>query len=335
MRTMNRGDMMNTTILIDGNNLCYRCCSTMGQLSTKSGVKTGGIFGTLNCISNYITDIEKLVGSHVTECVVAFDHGRSERRLKLYPEYKGTRKTSDERTPEEKEFFDALINQTSELNKNLYLIGVKTIQIVGWEADDLIYGMIRQSLIERSDEENQFVIISSDEDFLQLIDENTSVYSPIKKIFYTYKNFEELFGCKPEYFIGYKILKGDSSDNIHGINGIGDVTGKKLVNEYGGLVGILNPANAEQLKKSKVSARILTPEGLSTIQRNNELINLKEFVDFTNIEEQLSDVVYDSPSVDEKGTREFLMKYQLSSILVKFKEWIRPFKNLVENYYSS
>lgn len=323
------------TLLVDGNNLIYRNAVVMANLTTKDGFPTGGIFGALNGISYSLREVSKICGEPVSECITVFDGGRSKRRLEMYPEYKGTRKTDADRTEEEKAFYHGLIEQANILVDALPNVGVKTLKLMGWEADDLIYGLIKQSANVRDDVDNKFIIMSTDEDFLQLVDKNVSVYSPIKGIFYTYDNFEELFGCRPENFISYKILKGDSSDNINGINGIGDKTGKKLVNEYGGLIGILNPANRDKLMKSKITQRIFTPEGLSIIERNNKLINLKEFVDYTSVEDELSEVLFDSPSVSEKTAKEFLMKYQLSSILVKFIEWMKPYKELVDNYYKS
>lgn len=322
------------TILIDGNNLVYRCSAVM-NLSTKSGFTTSGIFGTLNSIPNYLKEVEKLTGKPVNECIVTFDGGRSKRRMQLFPDYKGSRKTDAERTDEERKWYEDFLEQTRVLHRDLPLLGIKTIQIKGWEADDLVYGLIRQSSVVREDTENNFVIISTDEDFLQLISPNVSVYSPIKQVFYTYENFFELFGCRPEAFISYKILKGDDSDNISGITGIGDKTSKKLVNEYGDLIQILHPSNRDKLMKSKVTQRIFTPEGLAIIDRNNRLINLKEFVDFTEIVDELDDVLFNTPVFDEKMTKAFLMKYQLSSILVKWNEWVRAFRTLLENYYSA
>lgn len=324
---------MKTTIIVDGNNLAYRNAAAM-TLSTKDGFNTGGIFGTLKCLSAYSsTEIKEVSGREVSECIVVFDGGRSKRRTSLYPEYKGGRKTDADRTEEEKKFYHDFLEQANILFDQLPILGIKTIKAKGWEADDIIYGIIKMSETERKDEENHFIIISTDEDFLQLISENTSVYSPIKKLYYTYENFYDMFGCKPEHFISYKILKGDSSDNITGIHGIGEKTGKKLVNEYGGLTEILSPANRMSLMKSRVTQRIFTPEGLQTIDRNNRLINIKEFVDYTEVEDLIIDTLNELPQVDSKEAKKFLMKYQLSSILVKFNEWIKTFKDLCEKYY--
>lgn len=328
-----KGDTM-TTIICDGNNLVYRCASVM-QLTTKSGFPTGGIYGTLNALSSYLRDLPKLLNKQVCECIVVFDGGRSQRRTTMYPEYKGGRKTDADRTEEEREFYHNFLKQTEILIENLPNFGIKVIQVKGWEADDVIYGITKQAEVLRDDEENNYVIVSTDEDFLQLVSPTTSVYSPVKQIYYDYYNFENLFGCKPENFISYKILKGDSSDNISGIQGIGEKTGKKLVNEYNGLIGILHPSNRELLMKSKVTQRIFTEDGLRTIDRNNKLINIKEFVDYQDIEDDLYSTITEQPSVDEKSARAFLMKYQLSSILVKFKDWIKPYKDLVERYYES
>ena len=322
------------TVILDGNNLVFRCASVI-NLSTKDGFPTGGIFGTLNAINSYLKDIPKLVGEPISECIFVLDGGRSKRRTEMYPEYKGGRKTDADRTEEERKFFHNFLKQTEILKDNLSSLGIKTIQVKGWEADDIIYGIIKESEQTRDYTENKFVIVSTDEDFLQLVSKNVSVYSPSKEIYYDYDNFETLFGCKQESFLSYKILKGDSSDHISGIKGIGEKIGKKLVNEYGGLAGILNPVNRPTLMKSKVTQRIFTPEGLNTIDRNNQLINLKEFVDFTEVRDSLQELLMQQPSIDTKQVRQFLINYQLSSIVTKFNEWIKPYKDLVEKYYES
>lgn len=324
--------MSRLVMICDGNNLVYRCASVM-NLTTKSGFSTGGIYGTLTSISSYIRDLEKEFKNSVSEIIVVFDGGRSKRRKALYPDYKANRKVKSEKTPEEQKWYEDFLKQTEILKDSLPLLGVKTIQVKGEEADDVMFGLIRT--YEKESDNFSFVLVSTDEDFFQLIDENCSIYSPTKKSIYTNSNFEEIFGCSVENFLSYKILKGDSSDNINGIDGIGDVTSKKLVNTYGGLIGILNPVNRDLLMKSKVSKRIFTPEGLSLLDRNNKLINLNDFVDTQDYDTELLDVLNSIPVVEEKLVREFLMKYQMSSILVDFKNWINPYKSVCESFFCS
>ena len=320
------------TIVIDGNNLAYRC-NSVTELTTKDGRRTSAIYGVLNSIPNDIRNIERLLGEPVHECVVVWDYGKNKRRLELYPEYKGTRHHDD--TEEDNLWYEEFIQKTNVLHESLGLFGIKSLKVKGQECDDLIYSFISLAEIHREDEENHFVIISTDEDFFQLISPSVSVYSPIKQIFYTYDNFMGLFGIKPEYFLSYKIMKGDTSDNISGIKGIGEKTGKSLVNTYGGLQGILDIRNREQLMKSKVTQRIFTAEGLSVLDRNNRLIGLAEFVDIIETQSEVEEVLFSTPDLNNKGILAFLREYQLSSLLSKYNDYIEVFKQLLENYYSS
>lgn len=325
------GGCLVNTIVIDGNNLAYRC-NSVTELTTKDGRRTSAIYGVLNSIPNDIKNVEKLLGEPIHECVVVWDYGKNKRRLNLYPEYKGTRK--HDATEEDKLWYEDFITQTNILHESLSLFGIKSLKVKGQECDDLIYSFISLARKHRDDEENHFVIISTDEDFFQLISSDVSVYSPIKQIYYTHNNFLELFGVLPEYFLGYKILKGDTSDNIIGIRGIGEKTGKSLVNTYGGLQGILDPRNRENLMKSKVTSKIFTPEGLQTLDRNNQLIGLEEFVDVDETKQEVEEILFETPDIHTKGILNFLREYQLSSLLSKYTEYIEVFKQLLENYCS-
>ncbi len=85
--------------------------------------------------------------------------------------------------------------------------------------------------------------------------------------------------------------------------------------------------------KSKRTAKIFTAEGLQILSRNNQLINLRDYVDLSEIVDEVQEVVEEGAVVDVKGSRAFLMKYQLTSILVKYKQWIVAFEDAAENYF--
>lgn len=318
------------TLLIDGNNMAYRS-NSVTELTTKDGRRTSAIFGVLNSIFHEIHNVSDELDIEVGEIVVAWDFGRNKRRLTLFPEYKRNRKHDD--TEEDRTWYEEFIQQTEVLHNMLPLLGVKSLKLSGQEADDLVYTWIHLAEQLRDDEDNYFVIVSTDEDFLQLVSDNVSVWSPIKKIMYAYENFKDLVGIAPEQFISYKVLKGDSSDNISGIAGIGEVIGKKLVNQYGNLSSILANAKNPELRKSKVSSRIFTPEGLEILDRNNKLINLADYVDVEETRKDVEALIQQQPSVSDGEVKAFLMEYQLSSILMKFKEWIRVFKSVNNTYF--
>ena len=216
------------------------------------------------------------------------------------------------------------------LHSNLHIFGLKSYRKQGWEGDDLLYGFTKQLTKQNPDDVS--VIVSTDEDFHQLISPTVHVYSPIKKLLYTPESYKDLMGIELETFLTYKILKGDSSDGIAGINGIGEKTAKTLVNTYGSLEDMLE--HTDELMKSKRTARIVTEEGLSILDRNNKLINLKDFVDLSNVQDDINEVLTAAPVLDSVKAREFLMKYQLTSLLVKYKEWSVVFEDIVSNFKS-
>lgn len=317
---------MSIRIIFDSNNTAFRA-NSVTELYTKQGERTSAIVGTLNIIHGVINELCKEYKQPVSEVICAWDKGHSKRRKELYPEYKANRKKK-EQTEEDKLFMQEFIEQANTLYENLHLFGVKNIRAQGWEADDLIYGVV-QSLTQKHPND-KIVIVSTDEDYHQLIDDNVDIYSPIKKVLFTKDKYEELTGIKQELFLTYKILKGDSSDGITGIDGIGEKTAKSLVNTYGDIAGILQ--SEDQLIKSKRTAKIFTTEGLQLLDRNNQLINLKEYVDLSEVEDLITETVNEEPTVDVKGVRTFLMRWQVTSILIKLKSWLEDFEDVTKNY---
>lgn len=316
-------------LVFDGNNTAIRCDMT-SELYTRAGERTSAIMGALNSAHSVIEQLNdqyRSEGHQVCEVIFAWDRGHSERRKKVFPEYKANRHKT-ERTEEEQKRFKELITQMNILYDNLHMFGVKCIRKDGWEGDDLIYGVCK-ALTQRYPDDLIF-IVSTDEDFHQLVKGNVGIYSPIKKVFYTSDNYKEMTGIDQNLFLTYKLLKGDSSDGISGIEGIGDKTAKSLVNTYGDLGGLLN--HKDELMKSKRTARIFTPEGLETLDRNNQLINLADFVDLTPVEDDINMLLDEVPFVDENAANKFLMRWQLMSILAKGDTWMKTFRWMEEAF---
>lgn len=319
--------MSGVRILFDGNNTAYRAnCTT--ELYTKSGLRTSAIMGVLNITHSVIGNLSKEYDLPVKEIIYAWDMGHSKRRTTVFPEYKANRK-SKEPDEEKQQWMEEFIEQANSLYENLPLFGVKCLRKRGWEGDDLIYGLSES--LSKENPEDIIVIVSTDEDFHQLVSQNVHLYSPIKQILYTMDNYEELMGIPQELFLTYKVLKGDDSDGISGISGIGEKTAKSLVNSYGNLEQLLT--SKDELMKSKRTAKIFTPEGLNILSRNNQLINLKDYVDLSEVQDEIQETIEEEPFVDHKAAKEFLMKYQLTSILVKYKNWIEAFDTAAENFF--
>jgi len=217
---------MNRLVLIDGKSVFYRGYYAMGALSLPDGTPTGGVYGFAAIAMEIVKKLDP------TKVVVAWDSKTStSKRKALYPEYKAGRvKPGDD--------FYTQIPLLKDLVKNL---GWAFVELDDYEADDII-GSLSLQADDKGDWETY--IISSDLDMLQIVDENTHMwrilkgFSNIEQI--DIEEIEEKYGIKKSQFLDLKSLKGDSSDNIPGVPGIGEKTAAKLLNDYGDLDGVYN-----------------------------------------------------------------------------------------------
>ena len=204
---------MEKLVLIDGNSLINRAFYAMPILSTKDGVYTNAVYGFMNMFFKMLSDEKP------TYIAVAFDLKAPTFRHNMYSEYKGTRKPM----PEE------LRPQIPLLKEVLSLMGIKTIEQEGIEADDII-GTIAKATDVKT------IIITGDKDSFQLVDEQTEVHFTKRGLtdveIYNLDNFYEKTSLNPSQIIDLKALMGDASDNIPGVSGIGEKTAKTLLETY-------------------------------------------------------------------------------------------------------
>ena len=267
---------MNRLVLIDGKSVFYRGYYAMGALSLPDGTPTGGVYG-FAAISMEI--VKKL---NPTKVVVAWDSKTStSKRKALYQDYKAGRIKPGED-------FYAQIPLLKELIKNL---GWSLVELDDYEADDII-GTLSKQADDAGDWETY--IISSDLDMLQIVDENTHMwrilkgFSNIEQI--DIKEIEAKYGIKKSQFLDLKALKGDSSDNIPGVPGIGEKIAAKLLNDYKTLDGIY-----ENLDKITGSTKAKLEAGKDSAYLSKKLakimfdapINLKDIPDFVFYKDQI------------------------------------------------
>jgi DNA polymerase-1 len=258
-----------------------------------------------------------------TKCLVCFDGGKAEWRKELYPEYKANRSYGDD--PEEKAKFDGLFAQLNELNEMLPKINVRSIKLGGHEADDLIYAFCELT-------QENVMIVSSDKDMLQLINERVSVYTPYKDRVIGISDFYDETGVTMEAYLGYRALVGDKSDNIIGVHGIGEKKAKALMDKYGHIDHILGATGdvKKALMKSKVNARIFEPENLQRLGINNKIMNLK-FFDYTGIRNDLDKALNDPIEFDSNYFKNWLMRNQFAAILAEYLAFSMVFRALEED----
>lgn len=210
--------------VIDGKSVFYRGYFAMPNLSTKDGTPTGGVFGFATMA---LEVIKRLQPDYVA---VAWDKPKTNirRRLELYPEYKAGRKP----TPPD---FKAQIPVLQEL---LQAFGWPLYEFDDYEADDIMGTMALQA----SEQGIETMLITSDLDMLQLVNPLVHVYALKKGLsnieLYTPESFEAKYGIRVDQAVDLKALKGDSSDNIPGVPGVGEKTAIQLLQQFETLDGI-------------------------------------------------------------------------------------------------
>ena len=206
-------------MIIDGLNTFIRSW-TVNPTMNEDGDHTGGVVGSLKSIGYQIREFNP------TRCIVTFDgKGGSKSRKKVYEGYKAGRENRKFRVNRQyMEFLDEEEEQLSMrqqfvwLNDVLDYLPVQTMIYDGIEADDTIAYLTKHT---QQDLDGEVVIVSTDKDFLQLVSDKVSVFSPTKKKMYNRQVVFDEFGIWPENLLLYRTLDGDKSDNIPGIRGCG------------------------------------------------------------------------------------------------------------------
>ena len=206
-------------LIVDGLNSFIRVFSAV-PLVNDDGEHIGGYMGFLRSIAAIIRQFKP------TRVIITFDgKGGSARRKKMHSGYKEGRSMSTrfnrrgdagELTQEEE--IASMRLQMSKLSEYLECLPITLISIDNIEADDTIAYLATDVFRPKGSE---VIIMSDDKDFIQLVDEKTSIWRPVEKKYYTPKEVHERFGIPSHNFIHYKVFMGDASDNIKGINGIG------------------------------------------------------------------------------------------------------------------
>ena len=303
-------------LLIDGNSVLFRgyyATSYGNIMKTSKGVYTNAIYAFAGMLNKAIKQINP------DYCVVAFDKGKHTFRHDIAADYKGGRKE----TPEE------LVEQFPLVREMLEGYNISYLEYDDIEADDVI------GTLAKKYPEIETCILSSDRDLLQLIDDSTSVYV-MKKGMSDIAKMDEAnllieYGLKPNQIIDYKGLAGDKSDNIKGVEGIGDKTAVKLLNQYGNCEGIYE--HIDELK-GKLKEHLIQDKESCFLSR--QLATIKTDVD---IDLKLEDFKL---NINEQTRNDFFNKYEMYSLITKinnpkakieFKKVNKINKELLDNAF--
>jgi len=233
-------------IIIDSNAVIHRAFHALPPLTTKKGELVNAVYGFLLVFLKAIKEFSP------TYMVATFDHPAPTFRHKKYALYKATR----EKAPQE------LYDQIPRIKEIMDDFGVKILEKKGFEADDLIGTVARMAERKQIHPPIEAIILTGDMDALQLVSKRTKVYAPRKGVKDTVLYDEEavkekMKGLAPNQVVDYKSLRGDPSDNIPGVTGVGEKTAVKLLLEFGSLENIYQELreNTEKAKNIKTSLR--------------------------------------------------------------------------------
>ena len=219
-------------MLLDGNSLAFRAFYALPaeNFKTQGGLTTNAVYGFTAMLINLLRD------EGPTHIAAAFDVSRETFRKEKYPEYKAGRSA----TPDE---FRGQIDITKEV---LVALGITVLAEAGFEADDLIATLATQA----ENEGYRVLVVTGDRDALQLVSDDVTVLYPIKGVSeltrFTPEAVQNKYGLTPTQYPDFAALRGDPSDNLPGIPGVGEKTATKWISEYGSLQSLVD--NIDQVK---------------------------------------------------------------------------------------
>jgi DNA polymerase-1 len=232
-------------IIIDSNSVIHRAYHALPPLTTKEGELVNAVYGYLLVFFRAIKDFQP------DFIVAAFDFPAPTFRHKRYVEYKAKRP----KTPPE------LYNQIPKIKEVLKAFDVSVFSKEGFEADDIIGTVAREASKKNVSSALETIILSGDLDSLQLVDSQTRVYALRKGVkdivLYDEKLVKEKFqGLEPRQLLEYKALRGDPSDNIPGVTGVGEKTATNLILEFGSIERLYEEIGKKSEKSKKLKLHL-------------------------------------------------------------------------------
>ena len=288
--------MTKRLLLIDGHSMAYRAFFALpaDNFTTAQGQHTNAIYG-------FATMLLSLLSSEKpTHVAVAFDVSRKSFRSEIFPEYKANRA----KTPDE------FRSQMSYLHELVTAFGISTFEVEGYEADDIIATIAKQAEREGA----EVLICTGDRDSFQLVNETTTVLYPKRGVSdlvrMTPDEVRQKYGMSPQQYPDFAALRGDPSDNLPSVPGVGEKTAAKWIVEYGSLHELI--ANIDKLG-GKVGQSLR--DSISDVIRNRELTQLVANVPF-----ELSIDALAWSGVDENETTTLFEKLEFKTL----KDRMRP-----------
>jgi len=311
-------------LVIDAMNMLIRSFSLLKAMNP-SGHHIGGLVGFMRSLG-YVTRI-----FDPTRVVVVWDgKGGSTNRKNIDPNYKAQRATSrithwglyDTKAEEQ----EALIGQLYRTQDYLECLPIQQMMMEKLEADDIIAYLAKQA----SSNNKKVTIVSSDKDFLQLVNKNIEVYAPVKKKTFTESNIQEELKVLPRNYNIVKALTGDNSDNLAGVKGLGI---KTIIKEFPDLVNKLTDLEyvfsvcEEKMENKKIFPKII--HNWDRVETNFELMDLHETsLDISEKDHILNIVKSTIPDLQTGAFLHLLDQDKIEGITKNTEGWLENFRGL-------
>ena len=299
--------MSKKILLIDGNSMANRAFyATMGRMmKTPTGISTNAVYGFFQIMFKTIEEEKP------DKIIVAFDISSSEKRTKIFNEYKAGR----HKAPED------LTMQFPIIKELLRMMNIPIVQKDGIEADDILGAIAKKE----GKKGNKIIILTGDRDYFQLVDINVNIRYPKtimgKTEYIIYDNYKinEEYGLTPEKLIEVKALMGDASDNIPGVKGIGEKTALKLIIQFGSLEKIykyIENSDGKEIAKATLN-KLIKDKEMAYVSKDLGRIDI-EYDYEKDLGINIDSIKYTDWRTEEAFS--YLKKLSFNKFLDKFKD---------------
>ena len=279
-------DASDKLVLIDGSGYIFRAFHALPPMTRGDGTPVNAVFGFTKMLLKLIDDLQP------HSVAVIFDAGRVTFRNEIYSDYKANRTDPP----------DELVPQFALVRDAAYAMSLPVIEMAGFEADDVIATYAKLARAQG----RQTIIVSSDKDLMQLVNDDVEMLDPMKQRRIGKDEVFEKFGVGPEHVIDVQSLAGDSTDNVPGVPGIGIKTAAELIHQFGSLDALL--AGAETIKQPKRRQNLIEFAEMARISR--QLVRLADDVD---VPVAVSDL--QTPVRDQEKLKDFVTAQGFKSLM--------------------
>ena len=279
-------DASDKLVLIDGSGYIFRAFHALPPMTRGDGTPVNAVFGFTKMLLKLIDDLQP------HSVAVIFDAGRVTFRNEIYSDYKANRTDPP----------DELVPQFALVRDAAYAMSLPVIEMAGFEADDVIATYAKLARAQG----RQTIIVSSDKDLMQLVNDDVEMLDPMKQRRIGKDEVFEKFGVGPEHVIDVQSLAGDSTDNVPGVPGIGIKTAAELIHQFGSLDALL--AGAETIKQPKRRQNLIEFAEMARISR--QLVRLADDVDVPVAVSELQ-----TPVRDQEKLKDFVTAQGFKSLM--------------------